>query len=236
MAMPSSAKVRQRWPDTRNFRSISFAIGSLSLLEMGLGEGIGLTDSVLSLGLRYGRLNSRTRVDMVGIPDWDLPDFMVAKYEAEHSRLDVDVTATRKFEGVGPVLSWEATKALLGDDQTGRLGLDWSIGGGVLFGKQEATVHGRETVEHLSDPLKYVPYLPDAVEPNPVSFHRSKDVTVPLIDLSLGLSYDVGRFKLGAGYRWERYFDAIDGGYNKRKSADRTFDGPYLKLSVGFGG
>ena len=211
---------------------VDFTVGR----EMGLGEGSGLTDSVVSIGLRYGQLNSRTRVDFVGIPDWDLPTYMVAKYDAEHSRRDVDVTASRKFQGAGPMVSWEASKALIGDDQTGRFGLDWSIGAGVLFGKQEANVQGHETIEYLSDPLKYVPYLPDEVVPNPVDVHRSKDVSVPVLDASLGLSYDAGRFKIGAGYRWERYLDAIDGGYSKREKFDRTFDGPYLKLSVGFGG
>ena len=42
--------------------------------------------------------------------------------------------------------------------------------------------------------------------------------------------------KLSAGYRWERYFDVIDGGIAERKSYDRTIDGPYFKIAVGFGG
>jgi hypothetical protein len=42
--------------------------------------------------------------------------------------------------------------------------------------------------------------------------------------------------KVSGGYRWERYFDAIDGGYAEHKDYDRGFDGPYFKIAVGFGG
>ena len=70
----------------------------------------------------------------------------------------------------------------------------------------------------------------------PINIARSKSVTVPVVDLSLGLSYEVQRFKVGAGYRWERYFNAIDGGYAEHKAYDRTIDGPYFKVAVGFGG
>jgi hypothetical protein len=59
---------------------------------------------------------------------------------------------------------------------------------------------------------------------------------VPVLDLSLGLSYEIQRIKVGAGYRWERYYNAIDAGYAEHKSYDRTIDGPYFKIAVGFGG
>ena len=61
-------------------------------------------------------------------------------------------------------------------------------------------------------------------------------MTAPLVDLSLGLAYETGRMKVGAGYRWERYFNVIDGGYREHKNEDRTIDGPYFKIAVGFGG
>ena len=61
-------------------------------------------------------------------------------------------------------------------------------------------------------------------------------MTVPLAGASLGLSYDIDRVKIGAGYRFERYFDAIDGGIDEAKQYDRDIHGPYFKLSVGFGG
>jgi hypothetical protein len=57
-----------------------------------------------------------------------------------------------------------------------------------------------------------------------------------MLNLDLGLSYEIQRVKIGAGYRWERYFNVLDGGYDEHRSYDRTFDGPYFKVSVGFGG
>ena len=70
----------------------------------------------------------------------------------------------------------------------------------------------------------------------PVAISRSDDATVATLSAGLGLSYSVGGFTAGAGYRWERYFDAIDGGFAEAKDADRTIDGPYFELSLGFGG
>jgi hypothetical protein len=59
---------------------------------------------------------------------------------------------------------------------------------------------------------------------------------VPLLGLELGLSYEIQRVKLSTGYRWERYFDVLDAGFDNERDADRTIDGPYFKIAVGFGG
>ena len=66
--------------------------------------------------------------------------------------------------------------------------------------------------------------------------HRTGDVTVPTFGASLGLSYSIDRVKIGAGYRWDRYQDAIDGGFEEAKRYDRDIHGPYFKLAIGFGG
>jgi hypothetical protein len=65
---------------------------------------------------------------------------------------------------------------------------------------------------------------------------RSKSVMVPVVDLSLGLSFEVPGVTLSTGYRWERYFNVLDAGFTEHKSYDRTLDGPYFKIAVGFGG
>ena len=59
---------------------------------------------------------------------------------------------------------------------------------------------------------------------------------MPNLSLSLGVSYTVDRVKISTGYSYERFFDVIDGGVDEAKSFDRTIEGPYLKLSLGFGG
>jgi hypothetical protein len=79
------------------------------------------------------------------------------------------------------------------------------------------------------------PMIGDPVT-TPINVARTKSVTVPVLDLSLGLSYEIQRVKVGAGYRWERYYDVLDAGSTRHQSFDRTMDGPYFKIAVGFGG
>ncbi|HEX5777098.1 MAG TPA: Lpg1974 family pore-forming outer membrane protein, partial [Caulobacteraceae bacterium] len=71
---------------------------------------------------------------------------------------------------------------------------------------------------------------------DPIDISRSEDTTVPTAGVSLGLSYAIDRVRVGAGYKWERYFDVLDGGFDTHEDADRTIDGPYFKIAVGFGG
>ena len=62
--------------------------------------------------------------------------------------------------------------------------------------------------------------MTEAATITPISTTRTADATVPLADLSLGLSYEVGRVKVGAGHRWERFFDSLDVGYEASYDAD----------------
>jgi len=214
-----------------------FAVGR----DVGLGV-LGNSRSTIGAGLRYASFESATRTLAHGVnrvlPDgWYVNPTLQDEYE-------FDLTAKRKFKGFGPALSWDAAQRLLGNDQAGHLDLDWSLGGGVLFGKQKTATTG--SYDTLSVEGKYTqltgcsvgacparPVLP----PTPLGVAaRNKNATVPMLDLSLGLAYQVGRFEAGAGYRWERYFNVLDTGYDERKQTDRTIDGPYFKIAVGFGG
>ncbi|HEX6860997.1 MAG TPA: TonB-dependent receptor [Caulobacteraceae bacterium] len=215
---------------------------------IGRDAGVGvLARSAVGFGLRYAQFSSRTAVDLEGIPNWEIaegwkyggpPDPQKSSSDFYETHLE----ANREFEGWGPVLSWDAAIALLGGDDTGHLSLDWSANAGVLFGKQETLISGEESVAHFAGPYTnssedrrpHIPTSPAVI--TPVSIPRSEDVTVPMLDLSLGLSYEISRVKVGAGYRWERYFDVLDVGYDEAEDADRTIDGPYFKLAVGFGG
>ncbi|HEX6865838.1 MAG TPA: Lpg1974 family pore-forming outer membrane protein, partial [Caulobacteraceae bacterium] len=176
--------------------------------------------------------------------------FAGAQYESRFSRRHAVMEAEREFSGTGPALTWDAAMALWGDDQTGRLSVDWSVTAGALFGERETTILGSDTtVLHQGDlgssvlpsgdrMLAIISSTLPVVDTGvvPISIPRSDDATVPFLDLSLGVSYDVGRIKLSTGYRWERYFDVLDVGQGEAKDEDRTIDGPYFKLSVGFGG
>jgi len=205
--------------------------------DFGLGS-IGDSHSKVSAGLRYAQLKSTTATTMDGIPDWNLPEGWV-KYPTTFHHYQASASAERDFEGLGPETSWEAAQRLLGSDEAGHLDIDWAVTAGVLFGKQETTVSGRQAAGYFND--KYLTLVQANVLPpltsTPLAIApRSKSVTVPVLDLSLGLAYEAGRFKVGAGYKWERYFNVLDGGYAEHKDVDRTIDGPYFKIAVGFGG
>jgi hypothetical protein len=163
----------------------------------------------------------------------------------KHTVYNIDIDARREFEGAGPQLSWDAAFPVFQQDAVGRVDVEWSVDGGVLFGKQSASSVTNEKTRYfdqtafetlLAGYLSVQP-KPDVItQLPPTSYARSKTVTAPNLGGSLGLSYTAGGFRASAGYRWERYFNAIDGGYDEHKSFDRTIDGPYFKISVGFGG
>jgi hypothetical protein len=222
----SDASVRQK----EEHLIADFTVG----MDVGLGV-LGDSHSTVGAGLRYANLQSTTMASMYGIPDWVLQEGW-AKYPNTRHQYRADLTADREFKGAGPTLSWNAAQHLIGNDENGHVDLDWSILGGVMFGKQKATVAGLYATNAVSTKYGSVDVLPP-LNPTPLNVApRSKSVTVPVLDLSLGLSFEIQRVKVGAGYRWERYYDAIDAGYAEHKSYDRTADGPYFKLSVGFGG
>jgi outer membrane receptor protein involved in Fe transport len=207
---------------------IDFAVGR----DVGLG---GLAHSTFSAGLRHAQFESTTDLFARAIVDWELPVgwlFLGGSYVEGAATLAAD----REFEGTGPMLAWDAALSLLGSDQTGHLNVDWSIAAGTLFGKQTTTIAGEERMVPHEGSIKYPPLPGGTPVVTPRDMVREQDVTVPVVDLSLGLAYEAGRIKVGAGYRWERYFDVLDVGFQEAEDADRTIDGPYFKIAVGFGG
>ena len=211
--------------------------------EVGLGAWGDGAKSVLSAGLRYATFESTSHVGMGGVAD-AFNDPIIGKYDGvQHWNLfETYLDSTRKFEGAGPALSWESSLRLAGAENGGHVDLDWQVGGAVLFGKQAT-----ETLEDrfgryynrvgnggvFGGSATRITLYDDIT---PIRRFRSEDVTVPNLSLELGLSYTIDRVKVSTGYSWDRFFDAIDGGFDEAKSYDRTIQGPYLKLSFGFGG
>jgi outer membrane receptor protein involved in Fe transport len=204
--------------------------------SVGKDFGLGLlpdSRSTVSLGLRYGQFESVTRALMNGIPDMYVPEGWF-KYPSSRHHYRAAIAAEREFEGAGPTVTWSAAQPLIGNEEVAHLDIEWSITGGVLFGRQETAATGSQEENFVDE--KYFGVMPP-LDPVPLDVTpRNKSVSVPMLDLSLGLAYEIQRFKIGAGYRWERYFDVLDVGYDKHEDDDRTIDGPYLKIAVGFGG
>jgi outer membrane receptor protein involved in Fe transport len=201
-----------------------------------VGLGAPFSTSTLSAGLRYADFRSDSDLSATAIAGWYWPDAWAFKY-VSHYGYNTNLHARRDFKGAGPTLSWDAATRLIGSQQAGHVDLDWSVTGGALFGKQTTRTTGRDTVSYYVGRARYWPFpqVGDTVV-NPPPAQRSNSATVPVVDLSLGLSYEVQRMKVSTGYHWERYFNALDAGYAEHKSYDRTFDGPYFKIAVGFGG
>src|SRR5690606_4902973 len=86
---------------------VDFMVGK----DVGLGlMGEGGT-STIGLGMTYAQFRSATDIDMVGIPDRYIAAYTENKYPTSHNSLyNASLASTRKFEGFGPSLSWEASK------------------------------------------------------------------------------------------------------------------------------
>jgi outer membrane receptor protein involved in Fe transport len=241
-----------RVTEVNNVDAVTFDREEHTIIDFKVGYDLGLgslEESTLAAGLRYASLTSDTDASLYGIPDWSITEgFYSTGVPVSRTLYNIDVAAQREFKGWGPVLSWDAALPLLGSSETGRLALDWSVQAGVLFGQQrvntttdvmirETTIASDVYLYELMGVLANPVYFPHTTTVVPaVVQQRSENATVPVAGGALGLSYKVGGFKMGAGYRWERYFDAIDGGYEEHRSYDRTIDGPYFKIAVGFGG
>ena len=228
----------ENWSDTDVYRReqqdiLQFQVGR----DVGLGQ---LGQGMAALGMRFARFQSEAMVEFDGIPNWYLPEnwAFLGKY-SHHDRYMSHHTAAREFEGVGPMAAFSGETSLLGSDATGKIGVDWAAAAGILFGKRKTWVTGEESSGYWSGDYRGAGLenrLPPDPDVEPVRVFRSTSAAVPLAEFGIGLSYTIDRIKIGAGYRWERYFDVIDGGYGEEELYDRTIDGPYFKLAVGFGG
>jgi len=205
---------------------------------VGRDVGLGLSRSELAVGLRYADFQSTTDVTLHAVASWNIPEGWALFGVGNYGYVS-DLHAHRKFKGAGPTLSWAAAQALFGNADLGHLDIDWSIAAGALIGKQETSVTGEERVAYYHGVPGALPSrMPQVGSPTILDLPaaRTKSVTVPVVDLSLGLSYEIQRVKVSTGYRWERYFNVLDAGFTEHKSYDRTIDGPYFKIAVGFGG
>jgi hypothetical protein len=221
----------------RNEESHTIADFSVGV-DAGLGAGR-VSDGRLQFGIEYAKFRSSSNADLHGRPDVVFPADDIIKYGGHWHRFWAQMDAQREFEGAGPEVSWAQSVQLVGDaEKSGRLDAELGLGGSVLFGRQKAQVSGSARGDYHYGYLAFAGTDLQEADAYNTSFseRRSKSATVPSANANLGLSYTLGGLKLHGGYRWERYFNAIDAGITERKTYDRQLDGPYFKASVGFGG
>ena len=93
-----------------------------SIVDFMVGKDVGLGlmgeggTSVIGLGMTYAQFRSASDIDMIGVPDRYRADYEQIKYPTtRHELYNASLASTRKFEGLGPSLSWEASKRLVGN-------------------------------------------------------------------------------------------------------------------------
>ncbi len=214
--------------NTRSHAILDFQAGK----DVGLGRFGSGGSSVFSVGLRYAQFNSRS---IVGIQSQ--PTNIAPAYGSYH-KFNAVLAAKRKFTGIGPSLSWDASAGLIGNSSGGNISLDWGVNGALLFGRQRAQVR------HQTGDVLHVPYTPthggDFV-PIPVYQHsaspnRSKQVTVPNFGGFAGVSWRYPNAKVTLGYRADFFFGTMDGGIDTVRRENVGFYGPFASVSIGVGG
>jgi len=188
--------------------------------DVGLGMGL---DSKLSFGVRFVQFNATQSGNFRSQPTNAIEPL-------HYSRFNADLNAYRKFNGVGPSLSWDASAALVGNRNNGEIAVDWGVNGAVLFGRQ--SIRGSQKTTGVP----YVGgYTYDIYHHSP-SLNRRKNVTVPNLGGFAGFSWQTSNAKVALGYRADFFFGAMDGGLDTRKAETIGFYGPFASVSVGLGG
>jgi iron complex outermembrane receptor protein len=233
-----------------------------TILDFQAGKDVGLglfgknTTSNVSVGVRIAQFRQKSNIALKSDPDWHFKAKYVVPYypsqllfktyvQPYHSN-SAGLTADRSFRGVGPSLSWSASAPFAGNSQDGELTFDWGINAAALFGRQKTRTQHHTTVRYntggLGPPFGFFnphhnPYgTPVTVTHNaPAASIRSRNVTVPNVGGSVGLSYRYADAKLSIGYRYDTFLSAMDTGIDAAKKSNVTFNGPYASISVGLG-
>src|SRR5580692_696467 len=178
--------------------------------DVGLGRFGSGGSSVISLGVRYAQFDSRSTVGVHYQP--------TNQYSMFHL-FQASFTAARKFTGIGPSLSWDASADLVGNPREGEISLDWGLNGAVLFGRQRANIH-HQTTQYYEYHAWHPRYLVSHTASSP---SRSKQVVVPNVGGFAGISWRLPNAKVSMGYRADMFFGAMDGGIDAAKNESRGF-------------
>ena len=193
--------------------------------DFGLGRIGSEGSSIFSAGLRFAQFNSQSHAQIKSQPT-NLPTgSTVNKFYASFA-------AKRKFTGVGPSLSWDASANLTGNSPVGSITFDWGLNGAVLFGRQRTSESHQTTEVHFKHYyITKTPYQHSASPPE-----REKNVAVPNLGGFAGVSWRYPIAKVSIGYRADMFFGAIDGGIDVAHRESRGFYGPFASVSIGLGG
>ncbi|HSZ74760.1 MAG TPA: Lpg1974 family pore-forming outer membrane protein [Rhizomicrobium sp.] len=181
---------------------------SHAMIDFTVGQDVGLGmfgqegSSILSLGVRFAQFQARTDIGYY-------TGTASSTSFSEHARI------SRSFNGVGPMIGWDAS-APLGGDFNSQLSIDWGADASLLFGKQKTQLQATFSTGAAYPPVE-----------------RHKSVTVPSIGGYLALSWHgFEGTKISLGYRADDYFGVLDGGFDTEHKIDRAFYGPFIKIGI----
>jgi len=175
---------------------VDFQVGK----DFGLGMfGNNGGTSIFSVGIRYAQFSARTDIN-----------FATSKYEASITNTGSGIV-TRRFSGVGPMISWEAS-APISDDG---FALDWGAEAAVLFGRQKS-------------------YFAINYYGGTIGGARHRNQTVPEVGGFMGLSWTCpdAPAKFTLGYKVDALFNVYDGGFFAPANVDRVTHGPFVKVGI----
>jgi hypothetical protein len=198
---------------------------SHAILDFSAGKDVGLggINSSINLGVRYVQFTTKSDALIQSQPT------NVGFFHPYH-RIKAHLLADRKFTGVGPSLSWDASAAIIGNHNNGEIAIDWGVNGAVLFGRQSIRGH------HQTTNVYYTYYYSKSHHRYSAPLNRSKQVTVPNVGGFAGLSWRYPNAKVSVGYRADFFFGAMDGGIDTAHRENVGFYGPFASVSVGLGG
>jgi iron complex outermembrane receptor protein len=209
--------------NTSSHMVVDFAAGK----DMGLGVLGGGGDSIVRFGLRYAQFDSRSKSGIQYQPTNNDKNFHIF-----YGAFD----AARKFIGLGPSLSWDASAGLIGEPATGGITLDWGLNGAVLFGRQRTNAHHQTTNLAVTYPYLGIGFVKQPLYQHSGAPPRSKQVVVPNIGGFAGVSWRYPDAKISVGYRADFFFGAMDGGIDTAHRENVGFYGPFASVSIGVGG
>jgi len=215
---------------------VDFQVGK----DVGLGIFGERGSSTVNVGVRFAQFQSRSSFAVNAIPSVSIDPFdLTFKYAlaSNFHGYTMHAHAARTFHGVGPSLSWNASKGLAGNAEDGELALDWGINASLLFGRQKAKVdhntHGYHIYSTASGKYQYYHHV--VLPPNNAHSTRSHSVVVPNVGGFAGLSVKYPNAKVSLGYRADFFFGAVDAGIDVRRTRDLGFHGPFATISLGLG-
>jgi len=222
---------------------VDFAVGK----DVGLGLWKNTTPSQITLGVRFAQFTANTTMNLHGDPNPHRggPKYISAfhatiPFNAYYQFYKAKPQIERNFRGLGPSISYNGSVPIAGSGgEDAELTLDWGANAGLLFGRQKTKIqhHTTGTLYALRpfDALQGLPKYTQQHYVNAARIERSRNVTVPNVGGTAGLSLKFPNAKMSIGYKADFFFDAIDGGIATRKSENRWFFGPFASISIGIG-